>query len=77
MLISEVDPWLAHPTLEFYAQITRAKQADHVRIALESGLEVQHILDAHSATVPMTGVVTLQIGARAALLAQSDGTSKA
>jgi alkylhydroperoxidase/carboxymuconolactone decarboxylase family protein YurZ len=105
-LISEVDPRLAQLTLEFYAEIMGANQADrtwtlppatreliaivclswrglvelaadHVHIALESGLEVQHVLEALSAAVPMTGLVTLQIGARAVLLAQSDRTSKA
>ncbi len=49
--------------------------ADHVRTALESGLEVQHILEALSAAVPMTGLVTLQIGARAILLAQADNAT--
>jgi alkylhydroperoxidase/carboxymuconolactone decarboxylase family protein YurZ len=43
---------------------------DHVRLALGSGLEVQHILEALSAAVPMTGLVTLQVGARAILLAR-------
>jgi alkylhydroperoxidase/carboxymuconolactone decarboxylase family protein YurZ len=46
--------------------------AEHVRTALESGLEVKHILEALSAAVPMTGLVTLQVGARAVLLAVRD-----
>jgi alkylhydroperoxidase/carboxymuconolactone decarboxylase family protein YurZ len=46
--------------------------AEHVRTALESGVEVQHIVEALSSAVPMTGLVTLQLGVRAVLLAQSE-----
>jgi alkylhydroperoxidase/carboxymuconolactone decarboxylase family protein YurZ len=50
--------------------------ADHVRGALQSGVDVQYILEALSAAVPMTGLVTLQMGARAVLLAQADSASR-
>ena len=43
--------------------------ADHVRAALVCGADVQHVLEALSAAVPMTGLATLQVGARAVLLA--------
>jgi alkylhydroperoxidase/carboxymuconolactone decarboxylase family protein YurZ len=45
--------------------------ADHVRVALACGVDLRQVLEALSAAVPMTGLVTLQVGARAMILAQS------
>ena len=44
---------------------------DHVRVALACGVDSRRVLEALSAAVPMTGLVTLQVGVRAVLLAQS------
>jgi len=44
--------------------------ADHIRAAFACGANPQHVLEALSAAIPMTGLVTLQIGAKALLLAQ-------
>jgi alkylhydroperoxidase/carboxymuconolactone decarboxylase family protein YurZ len=51
--------------------------ADHVRVALAGGVDSRQVVEALSAAVPMTGLVTLQVGARAMLLAQSVDTTLA
>jgi alkylhydroperoxidase/carboxymuconolactone decarboxylase family protein YurZ len=48
--------------------------ADHIRAAIACGASAQHVLEALSAAIPMTGLVTLQIGAKALLLAQATGS---
>jgi alkylhydroperoxidase/carboxymuconolactone decarboxylase family protein YurZ len=45
--------------------------ADHIREAFACGVTPHQVIEALSAAMPMTGMVTLQVGARALLLAQS------
>ena len=44
---------------------------DHVRVALACGVDSRQVLEALSAAVPMTGLVTLQVGAQAMIRAQT------
>ena len=44
--------------------------ADHIRAAFACGVKPRQVLEALSAAMPMTGMTTLQIGARALLQAQ-------
>jgi alkylhydroperoxidase/carboxymuconolactone decarboxylase family protein YurZ len=46
--------------------------ADHIVEAFACGVKPRQILEALSAAMPMTGMTTLQVGARALLQAQSD-----
>jgi alkylhydroperoxidase/carboxymuconolactone decarboxylase family protein YurZ len=47
--------------------------ADHIRRAYAYGLSPRHVLEAVSCVLPMTGALTVQIGARALQIAEGSG----
>jgi alkylhydroperoxidase/carboxymuconolactone decarboxylase family protein YurZ len=49
--------------------------ADHIRVALACGATPRQILEALSSALPMTGLATLQVGARALLQVQAPANS--
>jgi alkylhydroperoxidase/carboxymuconolactone decarboxylase family protein YurZ len=51
--------------------------AEHIKIAYACGVTPRHVVEALSAAMPMTGVITLQVGARALLRAQADAANSA